>query len=160
MKGIDLSGLRDIHLPVQPSWWPPAIGWWVVVAMVILGTVGCVLLFLFWRSRPKQYALRELKQAYRRTDNPVVLARRMSELFKRIALIRYPRKRVAGLSEEDWMHFLLTKTRGAFSEEQAKLLAFSTYLPDNTLTTDDTASLYEAGYRGIKELFKRKKHGN
>lgn len=160
MTGIDLSGLRDIHIPVEPSWWPPAIGWWMVVGLLVLGGIGFVFMFWFWWSGPRQYALRELKQAYRRTDNPVVLARRMSELFKRIALIRYPRKRVAALSEEDWMRFLLTKTRGAFSEEQAKLLAFSTYLKDNTLTTDSAASLYKAGRRGIIEFFKRKKHGN
>ncbi len=160
MTEIDLSGLRDIHIPVEPSWWPPAIGWWIVVTALIFVLSCCLVAFFFWRSGPKQYALRELKSMYQKTDNPVILARQMSALFKRIALIRYPRKQVASLSEDDWADFLKTKTQGAFSDEQAKLLAFSTYLPDNTLVTDHPEALYKAGRVAITEFFKRKKYGN
>lgn len=29
------DSLRDIHLPDAISWWPPAIGWWILLALVI-----------------------------------------------------------------------------------------------------------------------------
>jgi len=35
---IDVSQLplRDIHLPGPVGWWPPAIGWWLVAALVLV----------------------------------------------------------------------------------------------------------------------------
>jgi len=29
------DSLRDIHLPDAISWWTPAIGWWILLALVI-----------------------------------------------------------------------------------------------------------------------------
>lgn len=54
-----LQQLRDIHLPAEPSWWPPAPGWWLLG----LATVA----LLFW-------AVRELRRAWRRRQ-PIKLAR-------------------------------------------------------------------------------------
>ena len=27
--------LRDIHLPADPGWWPPAPGWWLLAAVLV-----------------------------------------------------------------------------------------------------------------------------
>ena len=32
-----LSQLADIHLPVDVTYWPPAIGWWVLVIFILTG---------------------------------------------------------------------------------------------------------------------------
>jgi hypothetical protein len=31
---IDLSQLKDIHLPDDISWWPLAIGWWLLITIL------------------------------------------------------------------------------------------------------------------------------
>ncbi|MHC1481725.1 DUF4381 family protein [Frateuria aurantia] len=36
--------LRDIHMPADPSWWPPAPGWWVLAAAVLVLLVAALLI--------------------------------------------------------------------------------------------------------------------
>lgn len=38
--------LRDIHLPAEPSWWPPAPGWWLLIVLALM-----VLLVASWAWR-------------------------------------------------------------------------------------------------------------
>jgi len=32
--------LKDIHLPDAITWWPLAIGWWLLIVMVIAAIYG------------------------------------------------------------------------------------------------------------------------
>ncbi|MEX2365260.1 MAG: DUF4381 family protein [Pseudohongiellaceae bacterium] len=58
-----LSELADIHLPAAVSFWPPAIGWWILLALLLTG--GFLLLrqwLKYAMTRKKQAsALRELE---------------------------------------------------------------------------------------------------
>lgn len=31
-----MNGLRDIHEPLPPGWWPPAPGWWLVTLVLLV----------------------------------------------------------------------------------------------------------------------------
>ena len=33
MKQDPLAALRDIHMPEAVAWWPPAPGWWLLLAL-------------------------------------------------------------------------------------------------------------------------------
>ena len=160
MEEVDLSGLRDIHLPIEPPWWPPALGWWLVAGGVLLICLVIFACYLYWVTRPKQYAARELKQIYKSTQNPVILARQISLLLKRVALLNYPRSHVATLTEEKWVDFLVEKTGQTFSDGQLTLIASSTYMPDESLTPVGRVGLYQSAVKAIQLLFKEKKHGN
>jgi len=160
MEEVDLSGLRDIHLPIKPSWWPPAPGWWLVAGAVLLLCLMILACYLYWATRPKQYATRELKRIYRATQNPVILAREISVLLKRIALLNYPRSQVAALTEEKWVDFLVDKTGQTFSDAQLTLIASSTYMPDEALTPVSRDGLYHSAVRAIQLLFKEKDYGD
>ena len=156
---VDLSGLRDIHIPVAPSWWPPAVGWWIVMGGVLTGLITGLIMFRGWYGNPRQYALRELKKTYERTPNVVLLARQISVLLKRVVLVQYPRTKVATLTDEKWVDFLVQKTGNIFSNSQLDLLAQATYMPEQNVPTDDPANLYQATRLAIIKLFEGKHHG-
>ena len=160
MEQIDLSGLRDIHLPLEPSWWPPAMGWWILTGIAILAILIAGFMFYVWYNSPCQYALRELKTLFREAPNSVWAARRLSVLLKRIVLLLYPRSPVATLTDEAWITFLTDKTKSAFNEEQLNLLAMAPYMPENAVPPIDAKAFYSAAQKAIITLFERKKHGN
>jgi hypothetical protein len=106
-----LSQLRDIHLPMPISWWPPAPGWWALAAvlLILLGILG----LWFWRRHQRnayrRSALAELQTAgiAFQTDNDALLyAQRLNQILKRVALIAWPQIEVANLSGHSWLAFL------------------------------------------------------
>ena len=124
--------LRDIHLPDPVSWWPPAPGWWIVLALALL-----IPLFLVWlRRRPRRIrvqkiaatALQEALQNYARHQDSTQLLTELSALCRRIALSYCPREQVAGITGDAWgrtlnqlsekpvldAHSLQLITRGAY----------------------------------------------
>ena len=97
---------------------------------------------------------------YHKTDtSPVLLARHMSALMKRISLLQFPRKQVAKLTDDEWIDFLLSKTGNTFSERQLQLLATATFMPEQSLTPNNPNDLYLAGKQAILKLFERKQNG-
>ena len=123
MENIDLSGLKDIHIPIEPFWWPPAIGWIVLFLCVLFSVIIGIVVYLIWRKQPKQYALRKLKRIYKGSQNTILMARQISVLLKRVALLKYPREKVASLSEEKWGEFLSKQANKAFSKGQIEKIS-------------------------------------
>lgn len=103
--------LRDLHLPDPVGWWPPAPGWWLVLALLAAG-----LAWLAWRwyrawqfEAPRRHALRELARIeaeYLEHRNAVVLGKALSELLRRGMLAYAPRAAMAGLTGESWLAWL------------------------------------------------------
>ena len=100
--------LRDIHLPAEPSGWPPAIGWWVLAAvlMVVVWYAGRWLLKRARKRRRVRLVLAELgrlerahplEQAKQRLTAYSELLRRACRQFAPAALV---------LSGEAWLEFL------------------------------------------------------
>lgn len=108
-----LANLRDIHLPAEAGWWPPAPGWWILAALLLL----LPLLWYGWqrwnkRERSPVYrraALAELEQlhdSYLRDQDSAAFVQGMSGLLKRVALQCYDPASVAALSGQQWGEFL------------------------------------------------------
>jgi Domain of unknown function (DUF4381) len=103
--------LRDLHLPDPVGWWPPAPGWWVLVALVAIGVV--LLLRRAIRSRAGAVArrralseLRRLTADYETHRDAVAFSSRLSQLLRRTMLAYAPRREVAGLTGEAWLAWL------------------------------------------------------
>ncbi|MEO8809257.1 MAG: DUF4381 domain-containing protein [Rhodanobacter sp.] len=82
--------LRDIHLPADPSWWPPAPGWWLLAIVLLMLLV--VVVRRWRRSRRvrarQQQVLDELEQMVRRhqeAGSRAGLWRDLHQLLRRVA---------------------------------------------------------------------------
>jgi len=119
-----VARLRDIKGIDEVSWWPPAIGWWLLAVLVIalLFTLVSVVRNLrrypagSWR-RHAWKQLRALRQQASRMPAPQ-LASELSELLRRIAIARLGRDRAAGLSGERWLAWLQEHDPAGFAWTQ------------------------------------------
>ena len=89
--------LRDIHLPGEISWWPLAIGWWLLPLLIILFSFSIYKLIKYKQKNKKiayrKIALSELnnlRSEYKEEKNSIELMRSVSSLLRRIALSYLP----------------------------------------------------------------------
>lgn len=120
-----LDALRPLHEPIAISWWPPALGWWVLI-LLFLASV----LFLFWRWKRnalQRAALRELKILVSTMDS-LQQAAAINRLLKRYALVCWPTTEVAALTGESWLKFLDSHGgNGVFFQGPGRALMTSPY---------------------------------
>lgn len=102
--------LKDIHLPPEPSFWPPAIGWWIVLALLILILIT---VFVIWKKYERRAPRREALQLLDRIDNNylsdkdiVAYVSEINKLIRRVAMQAFSRHECAGKSGEQWLEFL------------------------------------------------------
>jgi hypothetical protein len=102
--------IRDIHLPPDISWWPPATGWWYLLgAVFLLSTLGFLLVRWYKKGALKREAktkIQHIEAGFRRDDDHLKLSKELSALLRRIAISTQPRDMVAGLTGESWLQFL------------------------------------------------------
>lgn len=106
-----LAALRDIHGPAAPGFWPPAPGWIAVAGLVtVVGLAVTVVAVRRWRAgRFRREALANLQSLRARHGAgapDTEIAMELSALVRRVALARFPREAVAGLTGDRWMVWL------------------------------------------------------
>lgn len=100
--------LRDIQVPEGVSLWPPAPGWWLA-GLLTVGVLGGGAWWLRRRGRVKREAIALLNRrhaAFVEDRDLTALAVGLSVLLRRVALARFPRREVAGLTGQAWMDHL------------------------------------------------------
>lgn len=136
--------LRDIHLPPEISAWPPALGWWLLMALCLFLVI---MAFKWWgRRRPVyrkqvvQPALRELQRIEAEyAGDPNEMIRQLSILLRRSAISLHGRHKTAGLTGTRWLEFLDQQQSGqVFSTRFAETL---TQQPYREQVSGDAASL-------------------
>jgi hypothetical protein len=134
--------LRDIHLPEPVSWWPPAPGWWLLLA-ILLTALGFAL--GWWLRRRQRRVLRELlgeldaiERQHRHRHDTSATVQQLSVLLRRAALSFHPRREVAGLTGPDWLDWLdrIGRSR-TFSTGVGALLDDSPYRPADQTVIDE-----------------------
>ncbi len=136
--------LRDIHLPDAIAWWPPAFGWWIVVALVvILGIVLAVQAWLQRRHRAARRALKDILRALESGAEPAECVSNASIVLRRFAMTMNRKSSdVAGLVGEAWLEYLAGRTRDPdFTVGSARLLLDAPYRASGSVTTEQAQSL-------------------
>ena len=145
----NLPELRDIHLPDGVSVWPLAYGWWLILVMIIIVCFsGRLFAFLYLKSK-KIYAKRMLQEIS--FDKPVFAAARMSEILRRICVIKYPE--ALCLSGKEWTDFLSNHAKENLSQNAANILQNAPYMPEdkNQVTDEDLKQIKDFCYQWIGE---------
>lgn len=154
-----LSQLRDIHLPARISWWPPAPGWWLLAAAILLPALA---LYGLHRHRRRNHwrrfalgelaRLRELHESQQST--PRALVSELSILLRRVAVSRFPREETAALSGEEWLAFLDRSLgeNAAFQSDAGRLLTTVPYRPEMDIDPASLSTLFALGERWLKKL--------
>ena len=122
----DTLVLRDVHVPLAPSWWPPAPGWWLVAALVL----AAVLCFVAWR-----WHRHRRRQRWQRWFDAVPQGRTPAEQVAAASeLLRRAARRVSAsadrLEGEAWLQFLDGQQGSAFSAGAGRLLLDGGYRRD------------------------------
>ncbi len=113
-----IDQLGDVIAPQVPGWWPLAVGWWVLLALVLGMLIG--LFFIVRNFKNKQRKDRWRKEALidhqrisnnlaSRSDTDINQSTELAELsvlMRRVALALLPRERVAAMTDDDWLETL------------------------------------------------------
>ena len=112
MQPDALAQLRDIHLPTEPAWWPPAPGWWLLALL----TLAAVVFFLqrAIRAHRRQRPLRRAVQLYEAiyTDcragklSPNAYANASNALLKRLLIHGLGVDAARRASDAAWLNML------------------------------------------------------
>lgn len=140
--------LRDIHVPAA-AWWPPAPGWWILAALVVLvcGTIA----WLLWRRarlRARRAALGEidaLEAAFARDGDAARLADGASRLLRRVACLVEPA--AASLAGEAWRDFLHRHARRDATRVALDRLSATRYVARPELDAAELAAALRAWCR-------------
>ena len=114
--------LRDIHLPADPSWWPPAPGWWLLGALLIVFAI-IVVRRLRAANRARRWRrlivaeLDPITSRHAAAPDDARLAGELSVLLRRAARVLDPAS--ASLRGEAWLRFLDARLGGDAFERGA-----------------------------------------
>jgi len=153
----DSLPLRDIHLPDPSSWFPPAIGWWLLLVLCL-----AAVLILRWmlkrlkQPRLKKYASREIEsliEDYLAQGDEQYFIQQLSIAMKRIGMSYFDRDQVAGSSGLRWLYQLNELAPGQWlSDAQLQLLATAPYQRSPGLDDAEIRELIDAVRRWLGGL--------
>ena len=153
---IKIEQLQPIILPAPINWWPPALGWWMLCAVLLL----VILTFHYsrlWRQH-KQHAL-QVKPLDPLRDNALQQLHKLrkplggeqagpwlqqlNQLLKRICSARYPDYASHTLSGREWLAFLDSRCPAA-GLSRWMILVNGSYQPDCRLDDKSILQLQQA----------------
>ena len=128
--------LRDVHTPDAISWWPLAIGWWVLIALIVGLSVFSLIKF-FKNRRINAYrklASQELNRQFlvwQGKQNASDYLQAANTILKRAYL--HAGNESAGLSGAAWVSLLNTHSSVELSSETADALTGQLYQKSPTV---------------------------
>jgi hypothetical protein len=146
-----LAQLRDIHLPETISWWPLAIGWWVVVAICLLCiSLGAIyMLNHFFGRRYRRQALAQLKRLPDSNQHQRLVD--LFSLLRQVASSAYPEQNFSSLSNREFIAFLQKTSPKALFVDLPNNWEQLFYSKQPSITADFVNQLIQQGRLWIKQ---------
>lgn len=122
-----LAQLAPAHAPPRAGWWPPAPGWWAVTLCLL---VLLTLLARWLRSHVRAVrhsALAELHIIRHSDGDGPAVARAIQSLMRRYAVAVFGQARVAKLTGEAWLEFIVSEGGTAFAGAPGRSLLVAAF---------------------------------
>lgn len=154
-----LAQLRDAHLPPEPSWWPLAIGWWILMAIALL-----LISYAIFKLIQKKRYFRFSRFAHQELDylissdnqNWLIL---LEVLLRRVALSYFPAIDVARLSQQEWIDFLVQTGDNHWTEQPLICLRDVSFCDPSTVDPIHKQLLFSQSRIWISNIPNIAKHG-
>jgi hypothetical protein len=148
-----LEQLKDIHLPDAIGFWPPALGWWLLAALLIAVFITAMVLYKHrQKSAYRRAAVKQVKKLfsdYKEPQQSHELTGQLNRLLKAVALQSYPTKQVSRLTQKQWLEFLDNSANmQVFRQGAGEILASAPYDKNSELT--DIAALKRCSIAWIR----------
>lgn len=155
------EALRDIHLPDAITWWPPAIGWWLLAGTIILSLLFLPKLYryLTFTSLKKvaNTAFNDIIMSFKVHSNTTQLTQDISKLLRQISMSYLPREASAHLTGDNWITSLNSlTTEDYFNDDISQLILSEPYQKN---ISSDPQALITATQSWIKALPPRASSG-
>lgn len=109
--------LRDIHLPQAVSWWPPALGYWLLPLLLVLLWLVVITVRSWLRRHSVKKVIKnqltDLEAEYAITQDAQLLVQKLSMLLRQVCLYYFPGSECAALTGENWLVFLDKQLSGS-----------------------------------------------
>lgn len=155
--------LRDIHLPDAVSWWPPAIGWWLLLLLTIV-LVGIIFYTFRYLRRPRldksaRLAMISTLTEYKQHQDVVQLISSLSRTFKRIVMSYYGREQTAHVTGDE-LYARINKLvlHDQLSPAQIELLSVGPYRRDTGDINADIDELVKQCRKWVDALPSHRNH--
>lgn len=110
-----LAELKDIHLPAPAPWWDIALGWWLLVMIVVALLFWGLPKIVVWSKQRKkrqnmllsmQTHLANIQEVYQKQQDSHLALVELSIFLRRVCLTVFGEKQTAGLIGKPWLTFL------------------------------------------------------
>ncbi|UVJ46275.1 DUF4381 domain-containing protein [Pseudomonas sp. LS1212] len=137
-KAPTIDQLQELALPPAISYTPQTWGWWLLLAVVLLGALWWgVRYYRQWqRDRYRREGLEQLEGLLGLLGDhsqQIVALRQLPELLKRVALSMPDRPAVGNLGGAQWQAFLERTSREPLPPDFSRQLAHLAYAPEHQL---------------------------
>lgn len=148
---VDLSQLKDIHLPNAVHDWPIAFGWWLILIASLLTLAAGIYLWRRYKAKHanKKAALKLLAQQYaefKANQDGQLFLQQSTQTLKRYCLQQYPQ--AVSYSGTAWTDFLMRHSNKVlFSEKLITAMSQGIYQQQCQFDEDE---LYKACTNWLK----------
>jgi hypothetical protein len=144
MQSDPLQQLKGLHLPTEPSWWPPAIGWWVlaIIVVVLLAWMTTEIVKKFKARRPIREGVSLFRKLCDQLEEEQITEKEFlhdtNELLKRILIPGLGQAQYSRLSGQDWLS-ALDKISGTdhFTNGKGSILGDERFTKDPSINSEN-----------------------